>query len=64
MTNTDFPVKRYTAVHYTQPAAAISPLSKSTRHLMVPEPDARLYYTNRAHQETIPVDRKNLKHGQ
>ncbi|XP_011499741.1 PREDICTED: agrin-like [Ceratosolen solmsi marchali] len=63
MTNTDFPVKRFTAVHYTQPAAAISPLSKSTRHLLVPEPDARYYYTNRAHQETIPVDRKNLKHG-
>ncbi|XP_058793471.1 agrin-like isoform X2 [Phymastichus coffea] len=63
MTNTDFPVKRYTAVHYTQPAAAISPLSKSTRHLMVPEPDARYYYTHRAHEETIPVDRKNLRHG-
>ncbi|XP_031777264.1 uncharacterized protein LOC100678116 isoform X3 [Nasonia vitripennis] len=63
ITNTDSPVKRFTAVHYTQPAAAISPLSKSTRHLMVPEPDARLYYTNRAHQETIPVDKKNLKHG-
>ncbi|XP_014210808.1 agrin-like [Copidosoma floridanum] len=64
MTNTDFPVKRFTAVHYTQPASAISPLSKSTRHLMVPEPDARYYYTNRAQfQETVPVDRKSLKHG-
>lgn len=60
MVNTDFPVKRYTAVQYTQPAAAISPLSKSTRHLLVPEPDPRYYYTHRV-QETI--DRDNLKHG-
>jgi len=63
MVNTDFPVKRYTAVQYTQPAAAISPLSKSTRHLLVPEPDPRYYYTHRAHQETITIDRDNLKHG-
>ncbi|KMQ92751.1 agrin-like isoform x1 protein [Lasius niger] len=63
MVNTDFPVKRYTAVQYTQPAAAISPLSKSTRHLLVPEPDPRYYYTHRAHQETITIDRDNLKQG-
>ncbi|XP_017763694.1 PREDICTED: agrin-like [Eufriesea mexicana] len=63
LVNTDFPVKRYTAVQYTQPAAAISPLSKSTRHLLVPEPDPRYYYTHRAHQETITIDRDNLKHG-
>ncbi|XP_015598499.1 agrin isoform X2 [Cephus cinctus] len=63
MVNTDFPVKRYTAVQYTQPAAAISPLSKSTRHLLVPEPDPRYYYTHRAHQETITINRDNLKHG-
>lgn len=58
MTNTDYPVKRYTgqAIHYTQPAMAISPLSKSTRHLSIPEPDVVYYYTN-------TVDRKNLKHG-
>ncbi|XP_051154479.1 agrin-like isoform X3 [Leptopilina boulardi] len=61
--NTDFPVKRYTAVQFTQPAAAISPLSKSTRHLLVPEPDSRLYYTHRAYQETITIDRNNLKQG-
>lgn len=61
--NTDFPVKRYTAVQFTQPAAAISPLSKSTRHLLVPEPDPRYYYTHRAYQETITVDRNNLKQG-
>ncbi|XP_067207512.1 agrin-like isoform X4 [Linepithema humile] len=63
MVNTDFPVKRYTAVQYTQPAAAISPLSKSTRHLLVPEPDPRYYYTHRDHQETITIDRDHLKHG-
>ncbi|XP_054001386.1 agrin-like isoform X3 [Hylaeus anthracinus] len=63
MVNTDLPVKRYTAVQYTQPAAAISPLSKSTRHLLVPEPDPRYYYTHRANQETITIDRDNLKHG-
>ncbi|XP_043286401.1 agrin-like isoform X3 [Venturia canescens] len=61
--NTDFPVKRFTAVQYTQPAAAISPLSKSTRHLLGPEPDPRYYYTHRAQQETITIDRDNLKHG-
>ncbi|XP_063988632.1 agrin-like isoform X5 [Diachasmimorpha longicaudata] len=61
--NTDFPVKRFTAVQYTQPAAAISPLSKSTRHLLGPEPDSRYYYTHRAQQETITIDRDNLKHG-
>ncbi|XP_076277738.1 agrin-like isoform X5 [Lasioglossum baleicum] len=63
MVNTDYPVKKYTTVQYTQPAAAISPLSKSTRHLLVPEPDPRYYYTHRAHQETITIDRDNLKHG-
>ncbi|XP_023288194.1 agrin [Orussus abietinus] len=63
LVNTDVPMKRYTAVQYTQPAAAISPLSKSTRHLLVPEPDPRYYYTHRAHQETITIDRDNLKHG-
>jgi hypothetical protein len=63
MVNTDFPVKRYTAVQYTQPAAAISPLSKSTRHLSIPDPDSRYYYTHRAHQETIAVEKDNLKHG-
>lgn len=63
MVNTDSPVKKYTALQYTQPAAAISPLSKSTRHLLVPEPDSRYYYTHRAHQETITIDRDNLKHG-
>ncbi|KAJ8688469.1 hypothetical protein QAD02_024264 [Eretmocerus hayati] len=63
MTNTDLPVKRFTAVHYTQPASAISPLSKSTKHLMVPEPDAHYYDTNRPLHETVPVDRKNLKQG-
>ncbi|XP_066597691.1 agrin-like isoform X2 [Prorops nasuta] len=63
MVNTDYPVKRYTAVQYTQPAAAISPLSKSTRHLLVPEPDPRFFYTHRAHQETITIDRDNLKQG-
>ena len=56
MTNTDYPVKRYTAIHYTQPAAAISPLSKSTRHLTVQEPDVLYFFTN-------TVDRKNLKQG-
>ncbi|XP_034935622.1 agrin-like isoform X2 [Chelonus insularis] len=61
--NTDSPVKRFTAVQYTQPAAAISPLSKSTRHLLGPEPDPRYYYTHRAQQETITIDRDNLKHG-
>ncbi|XP_053595303.1 agrin-like [Microplitis demolitor] len=61
--NTDFPVKRFTAVQYTQPAAAISPLSKSTRHLLGPEPDQRYYYTHRAQQETITIDRDNFKHG-
>nr|XP_033325096.1 agrin-like isoform X2 [Megalopta genalis] len=63
MVNTDYPVRNYTTVQYTQPAAAISPLSKSTRHLLVPEPDPRYYYTHRAHQETISIDRDNLKHG-
>ncbi|KOC64151.1 Agrin, partial [Habropoda laboriosa] len=63
MVITDGPFKNYTEVQYTQPAAAISPLSKSTRHLLVPEPDPRYYYTHRAHQETITIDRDNLKHG-
>lgn len=63
MVNTDFPLKKYTAVQYTQPASAISPLSKSTRHLLGPEPDSRYYYTHRAQQETITIDRDNLKQG-
>lgn len=63
MVNTDFPVKRYTAVQYTQPAAAISPLSKSTRHLLDPEADSRYHYTHRVNQETITIDRDHLKHG-
>ena len=30
---------------------------------MVPEPNARYYYTNREQDETPTVDRKNLKQG-
>lgn len=39
--STDWPVRRYTPVHFTQPDDSNSPLSKSTRHLA---PDTRYYY--------------------
>ncbi|GJQ68230.1 hypothetical protein Trydic_g10765 [Trypoxylus dichotomus] len=40
-TSTDWPIRRYTPVHFTQPDDSNSPLSKSTRHLA---PDTRYYY--------------------
>lgn len=39
---TDWPLRRYTPLQFTQPDEANSPLSKSTRHLLVPDP--RTYY--------------------
>lgn len=39
---TDWPVRRYTPLQYTQPDDSNSPLSKSTRHLLMPDP--RYYY--------------------
>lgn len=39
---TDWPVRRYTPLQFTQPDESNSPLSKSTRHLLVP--DLRYYY--------------------
>ncbi|XP_063914885.1 agrin-like isoform X2 [Zophobas morio] len=40
--STDWPVRRYTPLQFTQPDDSNSPLSKSTRHLLVPDP--RYYY--------------------
>ncbi|CAG9816696.1 unnamed protein product [Phaedon cochleariae] len=40
--STDWPSRRYTPLEFTQPDESNSPLSKSTRHLMVPDP--RYYY--------------------
>ncbi|XP_030748435.1 agrin-like isoform X2 [Sitophilus oryzae] len=39
---TDWPLRRYTPLQFTQPDEINSPLSKSTRHLLVPDP--RFYY--------------------
>ncbi|XP_050313632.1 agrin-like isoform X2 [Anthonomus grandis grandis] len=39
---TDWPIRRYTPLQFTQPDEVNSPLSKSTRHLLVP--DNRFYY--------------------
>lgn len=39
---TDWPVRRYTPLQFTEPDDSNSPLSKSTRHLLVPDP--RYYY--------------------
>ncbi|KAL1493054.1 hypothetical protein ABEB36_011193 [Hypothenemus hampei] len=39
---TDWPLRRYTPLQFTQPDEVNSPLSKSTRHLLVP--DSRFYY--------------------
>lgn len=39
---TDWPIRRYTPLQFTQPDDSNSPLSKSTRHLLVPDP--RYYY--------------------
>lgn len=38
---TEWPIRRYTPVHFTQPDDSNSPLSKSTRHLAS---DTRYYY--------------------
>ncbi|KAG5885807.1 hypothetical protein JTB14_001416 [Gonioctena quinquepunctata] len=40
--STDWPSRRYTPLQFTQPDESNSPLSKSTRHLLVPDP--RYYY--------------------
>ncbi|XP_060515918.1 agrin-like isoform X3 [Cylas formicarius] len=39
---TDWPIRRYTPLQFTQPDETNGPLSKSTRHLLVPDP--RFYY--------------------
>lgn len=39
---TDWPIRRYTPLQFTQPDDSNSPLSKSTRHLLVP--DNRYFY--------------------
>lgn len=39
---TDWPLRRYTPLQYTQSDDSNSPLSKSTRHLLMPDP--RYYY--------------------
>ncbi|KAF5294801.1 hypothetical protein FQA39_LY00285, partial [Lamprigera yunnana] len=41
-TGTDWPIQRYTPLQFTQPDESNSPLSKSTRHLLVS--DLRYYY--------------------
>lgn len=40
--STDWPLRRYTPLQFTQPDESNSPLSKSTRHLLVQDP--RYYY--------------------
>lgn len=40
---TDWPIRRYTPMHYTQPDEGNVHISKSTRHLLVPEHGPRLF---------------------
>lgn len=54
--STDWPIRRYTPLQFTQPDESNSPLSKSTRHLLVPDP--RYYYerSGNARPVSYPAD--------
>nr|CAH7721592.1 unnamed protein product [Callosobruchus chinensis] len=64
--STDWPVRRYTPLQFTQPDESNSPLSKSTRHLLVPEPDPRYYYerSGNSAQPLAPVSIPDQKSGE
>ncbi|XP_065165794.1 agrin-like isoform X2 [Atheta coriaria] len=52
ITGTEWPLRRYTPLEFTQSDDANSPLSKSTRHLMVPDP--RWYYERKTGHNFTP----------
>ncbi|XP_076261775.1 agrin-like isoform X1 [Rhynchophorus ferrugineus] len=56
---TDWPLRRYTPLQFTQPDEINSPLSKSTRHLLVP--DQRFYYGGAT--KPLSSDIKDTKDG-
>ncbi|KAH1022933.1 hypothetical protein HUJ04_012244 [Dendroctonus ponderosae] len=56
---TDWPLRRYTPLQFTQPDEGNSPLSKSTRHLLVP--DSRFYYGSAT--RPLASDVKDTKDG-
>ncbi|CAH0561782.1 unnamed protein product [Brassicogethes aeneus] len=62
--STDWPIRRYTPLQFTQPDESNSPLSKSTRHLLVPDP--RYYYERSGsiirpiHGVSYPTDNKAI----
>ncbi|VEN44375.1 unnamed protein product, partial [Callosobruchus maculatus] len=64
--STDWPVRRYTPLQFTQPDESNSPLSKSTRHLLVPEPDPRYYYerSGNSARPLAPVSIPDQKSGE
>ncbi|KAK7792852.1 hypothetical protein R5R35_009634 [Gryllus longicercus] len=62
-TGTEWPIKRSTAHRYTEPEDVSSPLYKSTRHLLIPDPPSnRFYYNSHNQEETNSLTSASLHH--
>ncbi|CAG2057628.1 unnamed protein product, partial [Timema podura] len=57
---TEWPMRRSTAHRYTEPEDVSSPLYKSTRHLLVPDPPSLRYYYNSRQEETNSLTSASL----
>jgi hypothetical protein len=61
--STEWPLRRSTAHRFTEPEDVSSPLYKSTRHLLVPDPpNYRYYYTSRNQDEANSLTSQSLHH--
>lgn len=56
ISGTDWPMRRYTPMQYTQPDDGNGHLSKSTRHLLVPEPKYKNENLMTYHKTAMGVD--------
>jgi coxsackievirus/adenovirus receptor len=60
---TEWPLRRSTGHRFTEPEDVSSPLYKSTRHLLVPEPpNHRYYYNSRNQDEGNSITSQSLHH--
>jgi hypothetical protein len=58
---TEWPLRRSTAHRFTEPEDVSSPLYKSTRHLLVPDPpNQRYYYNSRNEDEANSLTSQSL----
>jgi len=58
---TEWPLRRSTAHRFTEPEDVSSPLYKSTRHLLIPDPPShRYYYSSRNQDEANSLTSQSL----